>query len=252
MNPSAGLRDRGSEFDAGEYDETYPPGYECHYWHRARGAIVRDLVRACSRQGDTVLDIGAGLGHYVRLLRDDGFDAYGCDLGNPRIHDEVKDFFFVNMDFASLEVGLRERVKTVLLLDVLEHIEKPSEFLASITRSLPAVRSIVIAVPARQEIWSNYDEHFRHFLRYDIDGLREVAREARLTVTAWKYFFHALYFPAWLMKQAGKNRRTGFVAPKARLLHEWLGRAFWLESKLIPGGVYGSSLACVCKPVEPE
>ncbi len=251
MKPSADPIDRGTEFEGGEYDEAYPPGYEYHYWHRARGAIVRDLVRVCSGRGDTVLEIGAGLGHYVRLLRDDGFDAYGCDLGNPRIHHEVKDFVFGNMDFADLEVDLRKRVKTVLLLDVIEHIEKPGEFLASIMRSLPGVRSIVITVPARQEIWSNYDEHYRHFLRYDVDRLREVAREALLTVTAWNYFFHALYFPAWLLKQAGKNRQTAFAAPKSRSLHEWLGRAFWLESKLVPRGVYGSSLVCVCKPVDP-
>jgi SAM-dependent methyltransferase len=251
MSPRADHTDRGTEFDGGEYDEAYPPSYELHYWHRARGGIVRDLVRGCSRRGDTVLEIGAGLGHYVRLLRDDGFDAYGCDLGNPRIHEEVKGFVFANTDFADLDIGLRERVRVVLLLDVIEHIEKPSEFVASIMRSLPTVRSIIITVPARQELWSNYDEHYRHFLRYDIDGLRKFARESHLAITAWSYFFHALYIPAWLLKRAGKNRQTAFAAPKTGSLHEWLGRAFWLESKLVPKGVYGTSLACVCQPMRP-
>ena len=251
MSPSTDGIDRGTEFDGGEYDEAYPPGYEFHYWHCARGAIVRDLARTCCKRGDTVLEIGAGLGHYVRLLRDDGFDAYGCDLGNPRIHDEVKGFVFGNMNFADLNVGLRERVKTVLLLDVIEHVEKPSEFMASITQSLPAVRSIIITVPARQELWSNYDEHYRHFLRYDIDGLRKLAQQSHLAITAWSYFFHALYVPAWFLKHAGKNRQTAFASPNTRSLHKWLGHAFWLESKLVPNGVYGTSLACVCRRIEP-
>ena len=249
MNSLTSSSDRGTEFDGSEYDEAYPPGYELHYWHRARGGIVRDLVRSCSRRGDTVLEIGAGLGHYVRLLRDDGFDAYGCDLGNPRIHDEVKDFVYGSTDFADLNAGLRKRVRTVLLLDVIEHIEKPDELMASIMHLLPAVRSIIITVPARQELWSNYDEHYRHFLRYDIAGLRKVASEAGLSMTDWKYFFHALYIPAWLLKRAGMDRQTAFGAPAQRSLHKWLGRAFWLESKLMPRGIYGTSLACVCQPV---
>lgn len=43
-------------------------------------------------------------------------------------------------------------------------------------------------VPARQELWSNYDEHHRHFLRYDIRKLREVAQSSHLSIVSWSYF----------------------------------------------------------------
>src|SRR5712672_3457217 len=39
----------------------------------------------------------------------------------------------------------------ILLLDVIEHIERPTEFIASALQSLPAVRWLIITVPARQE-----------------------------------------------------------------------------------------------------
>jgi len=203
----------GTEFSGEEYDEAYPPGYELHYWHRARSDIVRDYVRAACTAGDTVLEIGAGRGHYVGVLRAAGFDAYGCDLGSPRVHENVRPFVFSGTDFAELDADLRRRVTAVLLLDVIEHIERPPGFIASIFQALPALSAVIITVPARQELWSNYDEHYRHFLRYDIRGLRELARSSHLLIESWGYFFHGLYVPAWILKRMGVNRATAFVAP---------------------------------------
>jgi SAM-dependent methyltransferase len=252
MSLSTDCAEGGTEFGVREFDDAYPPGYELHYWHRARGGIVRDFTRAFCKKGDTILEIGAGLGHYVRLLRADGFDAYGCDLGNPPVHEEVRAFVFRQTGFAGLDANLRARVSAVLLLDVIEHVEHPADFIASVLRSLPAVRCLIITVPARQELWSNYDEHFHHFRRYDMRKLRELARDSRLSVGAWRYFFHALYVPAWILKRAGLNRQTTFAAPKSPWLHKLIGYGFWLESKLAPKNFYGTSLGCVCKPVDSE
>jgi hypothetical protein len=248
MSPSIDYADRSTEFSGDQFDEAYP---------RAMSFIIGTARAAESSEISPGLSASRvtrswrsvqGRGHYVRLLRADGFDAYGCDTGSPRVHEEVRGFVFGQTDFADLDAALRERVSAVLLLDVIEHIERPADFIASVFRSLPAVRSLIITVPARQELWSNYDEHFRHFLRYDIARLREVVRNSRLSISAWSYFFHALYAPAWILKRAGLNRPTAFAAPKHRRLHKWLGYVFWLESKLLPKGLYGTSLVCVCKP----
>ncbi len=238
----------GTEFSVGEYDEAYPSGYELHYWHSARTDIVRDCARTFCKKGDTVLEIGAGRGHYVRVLRADGFDAYGCDLGTPRVHEDARSFVFGGTGFADLDADLRNRVTAVLLLDVIEHIERPADFIASVFQTLPALGVLIVTVPARQELWSNYDEHYRHFLRYDIRKLREVARDSHLAIEFWSYFFHALYIPAWIYKRVGLNRTTAFAAPTTPWLHKCLGYAFWLESRLLPKGLYGTSLVCVCRP----
>ncbi|MET4519050.1 class I SAM-dependent methyltransferase [Bradyrhizobium sp. I1.7.5] len=196
-----------SAFSAEEFDEDFPPGYERHYWHRARSAIVKSYVFASCGPGDTLLDIGAARGHYVSVLRKAGFDAYGCDLGGPWVHEEARPFVFPKTDFADIDKELRDRVTTVLLLDVLEHIEQPVSFIGAIFRALPALRSLIITVPARQELWSNYDEHYRHFLRYDVTELRKLALRSRLSIKSYSYFFHALYVPALLMKKLGVRLR---------------------------------------------
>jgi hypothetical protein len=63
------------------------------------------------------------------------------------------------------------------------------------------------------------------------------------------YFFHSLYFAARLFKWLRIPRQTGFRSPdRTRLLawsHRVLGLLARLESRLLPGSLVGSSLACV-------
>ncbi|WP_187437124.1 class I SAM-dependent methyltransferase [Bradyrhizobium rifense] len=239
-------RQAGSEFSGNEFDELFPLGYEGHYWHRARTAIVKSYVHAFCGVGDTLLEIGAARGHYVSVLRKAGFDAYGCDLGDPWLHEEARPFVFPKTDFAEIDKELRERVTTVLLLDVLEHIEQPVTFLDRVVRAFPALRLLIIALPARQELWSNFDEHYRHFLRYDVTELRKLALRSRLSIKSYSYVFHGLYLPTLLLKKLGMKRGTAFRAPKAPRLHRLLGIVLRVESQFLPKNVYGTSLICAC------
>ncbi len=55
----------------------------------------------------------------------------------------------------------------VLLMDVLEHIEKPNELLEKIFFSLKHNGKIIINVPAFQHLYSNFDKDVGHFRRYN-------------------------------------------------------------------------------------
>ncbi|OAF19880.1 class I SAM-dependent methyltransferase [Bradyrhizobium neotropicale] len=239
-------REIGSEFSSNEFDECFPPGYERHYWHRARSAILKSYVHAFCGLSSTLFEIGAARGHYVSALREAGFDAHGCDLGDPWVHEKARPFVFLKTDFADIDKDLRDRTTTVLLLDVLEHIEQPVTFIEAIFRAFPALRSLIITLPARQELWSNFDEHYRHFLRYDVTELHKLALRLHLSIKSYCYFFHALYVPALLLRKLGVKRRTAFDTPKASWLHGLLGIAFWIESQLLPRNLYGTSLICAC------
>ena len=77
-------------------------------------------------------------------------------------------------DARQLEVAQRNEVRTILLLDVIEHLEDPVAFLAELRSHFPALRHLLLTVPARQELFSNYDEFNGHFRRYDPALLREL------------------------------------------------------------------------------
>lgn len=132
----------GSECSKNECDEGFPPGDERHYWHRARSVIVKSYVRAFGNVSGALLEIGSARGHYVSVSRKAGFDAYCCDLGDPWVHEEARPFVFPKTDFADIHKELRDRVTTVLLLDVLEHIERPDTFIEAISCAFPALRSL--------------------------------------------------------------------------------------------------------------
>lgn len=145
-------RQIGGEFSESEFDEIFPSGYERHYWHRARSAIVRSYVHASCGLSDALLEIGAARGHYVSVLRKARFDTYGCDLSDPWVHEELRPFVFPKIDFADIDKELRDRGTTVLLLDVLEHIEQPVTFIDAISCAFPVLRSLIITVPARRAV----------------------------------------------------------------------------------------------------
>jgi hypothetical protein len=145
-------------------------------------------------------------------------------------------------DACDLDQSLRSRVSLILLLDVLEHLESPREMLARLHDAFPTLRHILFTVPARMDLWSNYDERNRHYLRYDGVSVHTLAERGHYELIEWAYFFHALYVPARLMKVLGIRRQTQRKAPALPRLHALLASAFVAEHRVLPRSWPGSSI----------
>lgn len=242
-------------FAAQQYGLSYAPGVENHFWHIARNRIIRrHLVQALESQGapgGAVLDVGCGPGIAVGFMRGSGIDCYGVELGAPQVRPGMEAFVRTATDATRLPAELRARVRVITLLDVLEHIEHPAAFLKTLMEAFPNAGAILVAVPARQELWSNYDEFFGHFLRYDKGSMLAVAEAAGLEPVVMKYFFNALY-PVMYALTLRSRTRSLQTPPQAGLLrriaHTILGGAFLLEERLpFLGDVPGTSLLAVLK-----
>ncbi len=194
------------------------------------------------------MDVGCGRGICVDYLRRRGVDARGCDLGTPTcITTDVEPFVYLATDAKALPADVRDRVAAVLLLDVLEHVPTPVEVLRTCRRTFPNCRHVVVTVPARMELWSNYDEHFGHFRRYGIASLERLGTDAGYLTAHTSYFLRYLYVPARLMHMAGLRRGVVLRAPSAglRWLHSLIGwYAVW-ETRVLPARLPGSSLLAV-------
>src|SRR5207253_376768 len=99
-----------------------------------------------------------------------------------------------------LRADFAHRVTTLLLLDVLEHLESPAAFLDECLARFPRCRRVLITLPGRMELWSNYDTYYGHFLRYDRRTAARLLPAGGWQMRGCGYFFHGLYCPGLLLK----------------------------------------------------
>ncbi len=236
-------------FSTDQFHAIYPEGVERHYWNIARNAIIaRTLSREGARQN--ILEVGCGKGLVVKHLIDHGFAVKGVELAPVDVLPEVRDHVRVNVDVFSLDQSERAAVRTLLLLDVIEHIEDAPAFLARLRAAFPSLERMVVTVPARQELFSNYDTFNGHFRRYDRALLHAHLGGIAPRSISLSYFFHALY-PALRMALLMKLvRHEGFNVPHGpikRAMHLMLAGMFTTEHALLPSTMAGTSLIAVAR-----
>ena len=64
---------------------------------------------------------------------------------------------------------------------------------------------VLITVPARQEVWSNYDEYYGHYRRYDLAKLRATITSIGFIPSELGYLY-GLLPPALLLPSLGMER----------------------------------------------
>jgi hypothetical protein len=236
----------GSRYNDSQYADNYPDGVERHYWNVARNALVLRTIAASNR---LVLDVGCGRGVVVDYLRAQGINCWGCEVGTPRpLTATVGPFLMLGTDALQVGEAVADQVSQLLFLDVLEHLEHPTNLLTGCLERFRNVQRITITLPARTELWTNYDERFGHYRRYDSRSLGELisslsARQARVF-----YFFRALYPAILVTALIGTGRQTKVRAPAsngALRAHRLFGNALRLADRVLPSWVPGSSICAV-------
>lgn len=132
-----------------------------------------------------------------------------------------------------------------MFLDVLEHIEDPRLFLSRHSECFPRAEHVLLTLPARAELWSNYDEYFGHYRRYDLKKAEKMLEGTAFYPVDSGYFFHLLYLPVRLLSLVGVNRGTWVTPPKPGLtqwIHSLAARFFIRERQILPDNLPGTSL----------
>jgi len=231
-----------THYSAQQFQENYPPGIEHHFWHHARNGIIAATLFQTGMGAGRLLEIGCGTGIVIDHLRREGINCVGCDLADPPIINSVREFVSPGTDFRDLPAATRSNIEGVLLCDVLEHVPDAASFLTAIRGALPALRRVLVTVPARRELWSVWDDRYGHYRRYDRPSLCAELGCAGLQLTLVRYFFHALYGAMYLTRQ---KRSEKIEAPQSCLPHRLIGACFRAEYKLLPSWLPGTSLIAV-------
>ena len=232
-----------TQFNRDQYAEGYAPGSEKNFWHVARNWIIKREI--LSLGVGRVLDIGCGRGILVDYLNRRGLDCFGAELGEVEVPIHLQKRIFAGIAATDLPAAFRDSVDIIVLGDVLEHLPEPVVFLQSLIRAFPGVKGFVIAVPARAELWSNYDEYYGHYRRYDLAEFRKTVEEGGLSVTGIQYMFRLLYPAARAILMTRRRRGTSMSSPGALRFVHWIAAAFVVaDFLLLPAGVYGTSIIC--------
>ena len=236
-----------SQFSDSQFDDAYPDDIGDHYWSRARNLILYDAVKSISKQQKRWLEIGCGRGVVIGYLRGRGVLIEGVELADVKPLASVANFVLSGFDLSDLPQLQRDVFNGVMLLDVIEHIEDSGAFLRTVRDQMRKAQVLIVTVPARPELWSNYDTHYGHFRRYSRESLRNELVDAGWKPLRVSYLFRALYPPAWLLVKFMRQRSTTVKSPQAGngLLHRFVGAGLWLESRLPFGAIRGTSVIAV-------
>ncbi len=236
-------------YTAEQFEKGYPDGFENHFWTIARNSILlKELVRH-GLNHEKILEIGCGRGGTVRFLRDNAIECFGVELGTCSIINGAKTFVRIGTDVMDLDILERDSFTVLMLLDVIEHISEPIEFLRELLSKFSNLKSLVITVPAGQKIWSNYDTFWGHYRRYDHVTIRETFQNIGMAEVYLSYFFHSLYTAAILQLHIRKHRELEAIAPEGykQILHKVISYFFLLEYQIAPRFMKGTSILSISK-----
>jgi SAM-dependent methyltransferase len=244
-----------TQFSEQQFNQAYSEGAENSYWNIARNRVLLHYLKKYKL--NNILDVGCGMGIVTRYMHSHGLNVTGVELGNPpdqnlqsKSNSKHHPAIYYNTNGIELPLDIRQGIETITLFDVIEHIENPVEFMQGLSGAFPNLKNLVIAVPARKELWSNFDDHYGHFRRYTPALLKQETEQAGFETVFSRYFFHILYLLIRMNNLLVKNRKVELTAPKtglSRLLNLAMADLFYPEVYMIPGWLLGSSVLCICR-----
>jgi hypothetical protein len=192
--------------------------------------------------GETVLDVGAGIGGHVPFLFKPGVRDWVClepDLElASRIARRIAEGELpaaCRVVSATLDqINEVERFSTILYLDVLEHIAEDRMELAKAASHLAQDGSLIVLAPAHQFLFSAFDGAIGHHRRYNAASLQALSppecRVAFCRMLDSAGFFASLSNRLLLQSASPSPRQVAFwdktLVPASRRLDRLVGYRF--------------------------
>jgi len=153
-------------------DEWYEIASDDHFWIQWRFSIFKKFLKKLNvnaRERLNVLEIGCGNGAFLRQIEQNtDWKTVGVDMNMEALNNSMakrSQLFFY--DITEKNSMFNQVYDIVILMDVLEHIEEPCEFLESCFSCLRSGGILIVNVPALQSMYSVYDRVMGHLRRYD-------------------------------------------------------------------------------------
>lgn len=238
---------------------------EDHYIERAsRKHTVAQLRRWLATDQPVLMDIGCSTGLTLKSLRNEfpGAAIIGADYVYGLLEvlaQNLEGVPLLQFDLTRCPLPAKS-VDAIVLLNVLEHIERDEAALAHVARILKPDGIAVIEVPAGQQLYDIYDKVWLHHRRYSMEELLGKVSSAGLQVLEKSHLGFFLYPPFWVVKKRNQRyldqsqeiqREIVSRTIKTARSHPLLHRLMEVESELRKLVYYPSGIRCLitCRPV---
>jgi glycosyltransferase involved in cell wall biosynthesis len=202
--------------------------------------------------GTRILEVGSGVGNQTRFFVDERERVIASDIEPHYLRELIGRFGErSNVRIASYQFPLRDgdraelkrdRVNTIVCLNVLEHIKDDAATLRDFADVLEPSGHLVLLVPAMKALYGTLDEHLHHYRRYAPDELKAAVATAGFEVDSIRFLNRPAVFGWWLSSRVLKRR----VMPKGQLkAFKILMPLLRLEEKAEPG--FGLSLLVLAR-----
>jgi len=194
--------------DPGVYNAIYavpggPPGYDRNFQYARRVTHRKDPLGYLASRQDAfwgvrralegigarrVLEVGCGLGYLTYALRRAGYDAVGIDFSSEAIAKAKRFYgdFYECRSVESYATASQERFDAIVMVEVIEHLEKPVDLIARALELLREQGSVIVTTPNRSffssgECWIT-DLPPVHLWWFSEDSLQSMGRRLNCRV----------------------------------------------------------------------
>ncbi len=184
--------------------------------------------------GNTLLDIGAASGIFVKLAIDEGYSAEGIEPSSQLVK-EAEEKFGVKLFEGTIDnYGVKKKFDIVTILDLIEHVNDPADFMKKVSRLVRKDGMIVLVTPdissfppkIMKEKWWHY--RTAHINFFNIKSLKYLLEQSGFKIEkkyryAWNFSFYYILsriFPS-LKKKKGLQKVFKRLNLKLQLFDSW-------------------------------
>jgi SAM-dependent methyltransferase len=231
-----------------------------HFWHVVRNEHIFRRLRKVRPDfaSQSYLEIGCGSGNVLGYFLERGLsDCSGWDVDMHALNIARSRFpsaNFEQVDMFNQRQHVRDHFGVIGSFDCLEHIEDDALCLSHIRRLLKKDGTLIVSVPAMQQLWSPFDELFGHYRRYTRQSIVSLFESCGFKDIRAQYIMAPLVPPLLLFRNnepdmtlaQREKKYLNELQPRNRLIND-LGKIVLRAERLLMGSYdlgFGASLLC--------
>jgi len=196
-------------------------------------ALLFHLNKKGISKKDRVLDFGAGIGTFAKLISKFAPDIICIEPDKDQLN-HIKYELGLKAK-SNLDLVKNKSVDVIYSLNVFEHIQDDFSAIKQCYKKIKPGGSLLVYVPAYQLLFSNMDKHVGHFRRYSMSDLSQKINASGFTIEKAEYIDSLGFLISFLYKFINKDGKISiksikiydtFIFRISRLLDLLFGKYF--------------------------